>query len=407
MASGETYVMNYATSSGESLRIVLDKQVLGTSDLLIAGDAAAERDDHARALALYDQLLSQIGGGEFSVGSAGSAVPGAETLLAIGLARKARELRTLGRLDEALGVIDELLRRLGESSDSAIRLQVADALWERKLAFVALGRRDLAIAACDELIERYLDANETFLVSDAAGAMVEKAFNIELLGRLDEAGTVYREVIARFGPAGDPQLRERVAKSRINAANLLAISRSTGELRSAVESEFDPEEVTLSARALVAQADTLLDEDSPDSALECVDAVLDALDDTDKNEQRKVVALALATKSVALMRLGESEDDAMLPFEIMVSAYGTEALEAFSEEATRLRSAVAPHHLKRLSWLLLTRVMILEALGRTSEAQAAGNEILERFDGNTLPAITQTLEATRQALADLADAGTA
>jgi hypothetical protein len=73
-----------------------------------------------------------------------------------------------------------------------------------------------------------------------------------------------------------------------------------GDLRSA----GDPERVARSAKALVTQADALLDEGSADEALKVLDTVIDALDGSADMEPRKVLALALATKSATLKRLG-------------------------------------------------------------------------------------------------------
>lgn len=81
----------------------------------------------------------------------------------------------------------------------------------------------------------------------------------------------------------------------------------------------------------------MLDQGSAEEALEVLDTVIDALDGSADMEPRKVLALALATKSVTLKRLGRKH--AMRPFEAMVSQYGNEAVDEFDEQATRLWSA--------------------------------------------------------------------
>jgi hypothetical protein len=177
---------------------------------------------------------------------------------------------------------------------------------------------------------------------------------------------------------------------------LLTMSASdyglVGDLRSAV----DPERVARSARALVIRADALLDQGSAEEALEVLDTVIDALDGSADMEPRKVLALALATKSATLKRLGRRH--AMRPFEAMVSQYGNEAVDVFDEEAMRLWSAEEPQDRERLAWVLLTEAMILEHQGRKGDAGATLKALLKRFDGESSPAITEMLDAARHAL---------
>ena len=165
-----------------------------------------------------------------------------------------------------------------------------------------------------------------------------------------------------------------------------------GDLRSAV----DPERVALSAKALVTQADALLDQGSADEALEVLDTVIDALDGSADMEPRRVLALALATKSATLKQLGRRH--AMRPFEAMVSQYGNEAVDEFDEEATRLWSAEEPQDRERLAWVLLTEAMVLEYQDRKPDAARTLRALLKRFDGESSPAITQMLDAARNAL---------
>jgi hypothetical protein len=151
-----------------------------------------------------------------------------------------------------------------------------------------------------------------------------------------------------------------------------------------------------SARAVVEQAGTLLDQGSGDRALELLDALIAALDGSADLERRKALALALATKSAALRGLGRRH--AMRPFELMVSQYGDEAVDEFDEEVTRLWSADTPHDRERLAWLLLTEAMTLECEGRLLDAEDTLETMLKRFDGETSPTISQKLDAARHAL---------
>ncbi len=177
---------------------------------------------------------------------------------------------------------------------------------------------------------------------------------------------------------------------------LLAVSANDDELVGDLRSTGDPKRVARSAKALVIQADALLDQGSAVEALKVLDTVIDALDGSADMEPRKVLALALATKSATLRRLGRKH--AMRPFEAMVSQYGNEAVDEFDEEAMRLWSADTPQDRQRLAWVLLTEAMILEHQNRNADAGATLKALLKRFEGGTSPAITQMLDAARHAL---------
>jgi len=140
----------------------------------------------------------------------------------------------------------------------------------------------------------------------------------------------------------------------------------------------------------------LLDQGSADEALEVLDSVIDALEGSAYMEPRKVLALALATKSATLKQLGRKR--AMRPFEALVSQYGSEAVDEFDEEAVRLWSADTPQDRQRLAWVLLTEAMILEHQNRKADAAQTLKALLKRFDGESSPAITQMLDAARHAL---------
>jgi hypothetical protein len=70
------------------------------------------------------------------------------------------------------------------------------------------------------------------------------------------------------------------------------------------------------------------------------------------------LALALATKSATLKRLGRRH--AMRPFDAIVSQYGSEAVDEFDEQATRLWSAEESQDRRRLAWVLLTQALVFE-----------------------------------------------
>jgi hypothetical protein len=182
----------------------------------------------------------------------------------------------------------------------------------------------------------------------------------------------------------------------VSCQTLLAVSAIDDELVGDLRSAGDPERVARSAKALVTQADGLLDQGSADEALKVLDTVIDALDGSADMEPRKVLAQALATKSATLERLGRRH--AMRPFEAMVGQYGDEAVDEFDEEAMRLWSADTPQDRQRLAWVLLTEAMILEHQNRKADAGATLKALLKRFDGETSPSITQMLDAARHAL---------
>lgn len=177
---------------------------------------------------------------------------------------------------------------------------------------------------------------------------------------------------------------------------VLGVSANDEKLLGDLRGAGDPEGVARSARALVTQAGVLVDQGSGDEALRVLDTVIDALDGSADMEPRKVLALALATKSATLKRLGRRH--AMRPFEAMVGQYGSEAVDEFDEEAMRLWSAHTPRDRERLAWILLTEAMVLEHQNRRADAGATLKALLKRFDDETSPAIVRMLDAARHAL---------
>jgi hypothetical protein len=122
-----------------------------------------------------------------------------------------------------------------------------------------------------------------------------------------------------------------------------AVNASPVELVRDLHSANDPKRVAESAHALVMHAEALLDRGSADAALEVLDTVIAGLEASTDMAPRKVLALALATKSATLKKLGRRH--AMRPFEVMIRQHGTKPLRSFMRrqsgfgQQTRLKIA--------------------------------------------------------------------
>jgi tetratricopeptide (TPR) repeat protein len=318
--------------------------------------------------------------------------------VASALSRAAVDLRAQGRLEDCVAVVDELVARLGDlPADSPYASAFAEGLWQRGLAFWSMGSYDLSLQAYDDLIERFASARAADLAGLAAHAMLQKAFNLERMDRTDEALVVYKQTVELFDAAPSPLANAWASWSRISAATLLRRTRSRAALERGFREAAGVQDLALAARALVAEADEMLDEGQPREALEIACNVLEAVETGEELPLRKVASLALATKWVALTRTDDLEN--MQPFQEMVARYGDVALDAFSDEEEWVKRGRTPARRRRFASLVLTRAMILDGLEREEQYVRALEFLVDEFAGDAIPEVEAAVAFARNRLA--------
>jgi tetratricopeptide (TPR) repeat protein len=132
------------------------------------------------------------------------------------LVNKGVTLGALGQSPEAIAVYDEVVRRYGDSPETALQEPVAKALFNKGVRLGALGQSPEAIAVYDEVIRRYGNSPETALQEPVAKALFNKGVRLGALGQSPEAIAVYDEVVRRYGDSPETALQEQVAKALVN-----------------------------------------------------------------------------------------------------------------------------------------------------------------------------------------------
>lgn len=133
-----------------------------------------------------------------------------------------------GRLDEALRVYDDVVRRFGHAPEPSVRQEVAAALTGKGATLGQLGRAADALHVYAEVSERFGRETELSLLVPVAIALRNAGLTYEGLGQVAAAQRSYAELEARFGNASDEQLREHVEVDCAPEAGSPAMTISLG-----------------------------------------------------------------------------------------------------------------------------------------------------------------------------------
>ena len=136
--------------------------------------------------------------------------------LGAALFNKGVTLGQLNRSEEEIQAYDEVLRRVGDATEPALREQVARALFNKGFRLGRLNRSEEEIQAYDEVLRRFGDATEPALREQIAKALFNKGVTLGQLSRAEEEIQTYDEVLRRFGDTTEPALREKVASAFLN-----------------------------------------------------------------------------------------------------------------------------------------------------------------------------------------------
>ncbi len=127
---------------------------------------------------------------------------------------EAYALVQLNRTEEAVAVYDDVIKRFGDSKESALQDQVAKALVSKGFALGRLGRSEEEIAVYNNVIKRFGDSKELALQEGVAMALVNKGASLGQLNRSEEAIAAADEVIKRYGDSTEPELQGVVGRAR-------------------------------------------------------------------------------------------------------------------------------------------------------------------------------------------------
>ena len=313
------------------------------------------------AIAVYDEVMRRFGEGSESA---------LREQVARALVNKGATLDDLNRSEEAITVYDEVVQRFGEDSEAVLREGCARALVNKGITLGARNCSEEEIAVYDEVLRRFGEASEAALREQVAIALVNKGCRLGALNRSEEAIAVYDEVVRRFGEASEAALREKVAMALVNkGVRLGALNRSEEAI--AVYDEVvrrfgEASEAALRervAKALFNKGITLGALDRSEEEIAVYDEVVRRFGEASEAALREQVAMALVYKGITLGALNRG-DEAIAVYDEVVRRFG----EA-SEAALRERVAQA----------LVNKGVRLGALNRGEEAIAVYDEVVRRF----------------------------
>ena len=249
-------------------------------------------------------------------------------------------LRKQNRLEEALAVYDEVVRRFGESERLAIRRIIAIALTNKGIALSKLNRPEESLVVFDEIVRRFGESEAPDLLELVAKAFANKGEKLITLDRLEEALAVSDEVVRRFG------------ESKVSAVRGIV------------------------AIALTSKGFALSKLNRLEETLAVSDEIVRRFGEGETLAAHSVVAGALLAKGVGLVVLNRPE----------------ESLVVFDEIVRRFGESEAPDLLEPVADAFLYKGGILGVLDRLEEALAVFDEVVRRFGERTSPPYPEMTE---------------
>ncbi len=334
---------------------------------------------------------------------------------------KALALAESGRLQDAVAVWDDVIRRFGESDAPADREQVPLALVNKGKALGGLGRADEALAVLDDVVQRFGPDHGEGHPLAVATALAGKGGMFSNMNRHTDALAAWNEVTRRFGKSRVPALEALVVNALIGRAVALNTLNRHGEVLEACDEVLDRVGKTGSsvlhgelAAAMVGRGHALIALNRIDEAIDAWGAVVERFGRSDSLRIVEQVASALANVGTALMQSGRLEE-ALTAFDGVVQSYKgsdapilreviarcfanrgnvlaalkreTEALSSWEEairgfDAGGLLEAAEPY-----CNALMNRAAVLHNAGRSEEALQLWGNVAERFEGDNRPGI--------------------
>ena len=334
---------------------------------------------------------------------------------------KALALAESGRLQDAVAVWDEVIRRFGESDALADREQVSLALVNKGKALGGLGRGEEALAVLDDVVRRFGADNGEGHSLAVATALAGKGGMLSNLNRHTEALAAWNEVARRFGKSRVPAVEALVVKALIGTAVALNTLNRHGEALEACDEVLERVGKSGSqvlhgelAAAMVGRGHALIALNRADEAINAWGAVVERFGRSDSLRIVEQVASALANVGTALFQSGRLEE-ALTAFDGVVQSYKgsdapilreviarclankgnvlaalkreTEALSSWEEAIRGFEAGGLPEAAEPYCNALMNRAAALHNAGRSEEALQLWGNVAERFEGDNRPGV--------------------
>lgn len=325
--------------------------------------------------------------------------PYAHGRVAASLAAKAWLLLKTSDYDGTIATVEDLLDGCGGTCDVNVSRHVAYGIVAKVNALEELGRWNEAISSADDACRRFGDETDPELRRRVAGLLAAKAHAHMRLVEIYTAAEVWQELVDdRFDDLAvssrDAVALEVEQMSRILVSNGQP-ARASRLMISLVEHEGGQLDPRLVMHAQLVRCAELVSEDRSAEAISIIDEVIARADGVDEPGLRSVQAGALNLKVVALEDVGRTQE-ADEAFHTVATRFGREALAIFDETIA--------HHIgidssaeESLARALASKAAILQALDRHDEALETLDELDARFRDSRNTDVRSILAAVTKA----------
>ena len=335
-------------------------------ELFENGLALAEGGRVEEALAVWKDLVRRFGESE-----------AADDLneVSLALVDMGKALKLLNRSQEALAVWEDAARRFGGSRGPAIPRVVATALVNKASLHLEENRPLDALAACDELLGRFGAGTAPELPGSIAAAMASRGIALAALGRLDAAVAAWSQLVERFGTSKAPEIAEGIGLMLVNKATALVNLGRAEEALAACDQFLERHEESNETAPGEITAVVLLSKGNALGLLDRLEEALAAWGECARRfgqspAEQEPVAMALMNKGMALFQADRPEE-ALDVWGNIVQRFGTSDLLQVRALVVRTFTQIGAllEHLTRHEEALVVWEEVERHVGATKEPE--------------------------------------
>jgi tetratricopeptide (TPR) repeat protein len=341
--------------SDPHLRDIMGKALVNLARLAI------ELNRPVRAVEIYDAVLARFDG---------ATEPRLRDHFGGALASKAATLRGMGSVQDAIRIFDDVVARFSNDPDPVMQVHAARALLGKG---VTLGVRGRGTDVLDEVVVRYGYADDPTLRAQAAEALWWKG---SILRPSDGWVQALDEVITRF--AGDPELREQVARALVDKAIGFALTGRDDDAATLIDEAverfadaLEPDVRAHAARAMNESGWILRRQGRAAQAAQAFDQIVDRFGRDPELKLREQVVAALCHKGLMYELLGQHDH----------------ADEAYQQVEERFTNAPELPLQRQLAEGLVSRGFALANVGRRGDAAEVYDTVDARYGDTAAPSL--------------------
>jgi tetratricopeptide (TPR) repeat protein len=295
-------------------------------------------------------------------------------ILAKAILNKGVTLGRMGCSKEAIALYDEVIHRFGSRTELPLLEQLAKTLYNKGVTLGSMGCSKEAIALYDEVIRRFGSRTELPLLEQLAMTLLNKGVNLDKLGYSKEAIALYDEVIRRFESHTELPLLETLAKALFNkgvSLDKLGCSEEAIMVYDEVIRRFgNCTELPFLEQLVCALLNKGVNLGYLGRSEEAITIYNEAIRHLEDRSEVPLLALLVSTlvnKGFRLDKIGRSE----------------EAITVYDEVIRRLESRTELLLVEQIAKALYNKGITLGNLGRSEEAIAMFDEVIRRFENRT------------------------